>query len=85
MRDVLAQLGSLQALDGRLREQDLALEAAEQAYGLALQRYRAGLGTHLQVLVADTQVVAQRRQRADLAARANELDLNLVRALGGGH
>lgn len=85
MRDVVAQLTSLQALDGRLREQDLALAAAEDAYALALRRYRAGLGTFLQVLVADTQVVAQRRARADLAARAKELDLNLVRALGGGH
>lgn len=85
MRDVVAQLTSLQALDGRLREQDLALEAAGQGYALALERYRAGLGTQLQVLVADTQLVAQRRQRADLAARARELDLNLVRALGGGH
>ncbi|WP_026355055.1 efflux transporter outer membrane subunit [Massilia niastensis] len=85
MRDVVAQLTSIRAQETRLREQDLALAAAEQAYSVALQRYRGGLATFLQVLVADGQVVAQRRARADLAARANELDLNLVRALGGGH
>jgi len=84
LRDVLAQLTSLHWLDARLREQDAALDAAEQAWQLADQRYRAGVGNFLQVLVADQQVIAERGKRADLAARANELQLNLVRALGGG-
>jgi len=85
LRDVTAQLTSLRWLGERTREQDLALGAAEQAYDLAEQRYRAGLGNFVQVLIAETQVVAQRRAQAELAARANELDLNLVRALGGGY
>jgi NodT family efflux transporter outer membrane factor (OMF) lipoprotein len=85
MRDVVAQLISLHWLEQRVREEDQALEAAEQAYQLAAQRYRSGLGNFLQVLLADAQVVAQRRSRAELAARANELDVNLVRALGGGY
>jgi len=85
LRDVTAQLTSLHWLDTRVREQDAALAAAEQAYELAEQRYRAGLGNFVQVLIAETQVVAQRRGQAELAARANELDLNLVRALGGGY
>jgi NodT family efflux transporter outer membrane factor (OMF) lipoprotein len=85
MRDVVAQLTSLHWQEQRMRDEDAALDAAEQAYRLADQRYRAGLGNFLQVLVADAQVVAQRRSRADVAARANDLDLNLVRALGGGY
>ena len=85
LRDVAAQLTSLRWLDERVREQDAALAAAEQAYALAEQRYRAGLGNFVQVLIAETQVVAQRRAQADLAARANVLDVNLVRALGGGY
>lgn len=85
LRDVTAQLTSLRWLDDRAREQEQALAAAEQAYDLAEQRYRAGLGNFLQVLVAETQVVAQRRAQADLDARAYELDVNLVRALGGGY
>jgi outer membrane protein TolC len=85
LRDVVAQLTSLHWLDARLREQDQALDAAEQAWSLADQRYRAGLGNFLQVLIADAQVVAERGKRADLAGRANELDVNLVRALGGGY
>jgi outer membrane protein TolC len=85
MRDVVAQLTSLRWLAERMREQDAALDAAEQAYRLAEQRYRSGLGNFLQVLLADAEVIAQRRNRADLAARAQELDLNLIRALGGGY
>lgn len=85
LRDVTAQLTSLRWLDERVREQTQALDAAEQAYELAEQRYRAGLGNFLQVLVAETQVVAQRRAQVELDARAHELDVNLVRALGGGY
>lgn len=85
LRDVTAQLTSLRWLGERVREQELALAAAEQAYELAEQRYRAGLGNFVQVLIAETQVVAQRRAQAELDARAYELDVNLVRALGGGY
>jgi len=85
LRDVVAQLTSLHWLSERMREEDAALDAAEQAYRLAEQRYRSGLGNFLQVLLADTQVIAQRRSRAELATRAHELDLNLIRALGGGY
>jgi len=84
LRDVGAQLTSLRWLGERRREQDAALGAAEEAYALAEQRYRAGLGNFVQVLIAETQVVAQRRGQADLAARAYTLDVHLVRALGGG-
>lgn len=85
VRDVTAQLTSLHWLGERVREQDQALEAAEQAYALAEARYRAGLGNFVQVLLAETAVVAQRRGQAELAARALALDVNLVRALGGGY
>jgi NodT family efflux transporter outer membrane factor (OMF) lipoprotein len=85
LRDVVAQLTSMHWLDARLREQDAALAAAEQAWQLATDRYRAGLGNFLQVLVADQQLIAQRQARAELASRANDLDLALVRALGGGY
>jgi NodT family efflux transporter outer membrane factor (OMF) lipoprotein len=85
MRDVVAQLTSLRWSGERIREEDQALDAAEQAYQLASQRYRSGLGNFLQVLVAEAQVVNQRGSRADAVARATDIDLNLVRALGGGY
>jgi NodT family efflux transporter outer membrane factor (OMF) lipoprotein len=85
MRDVVAQLTSLHWLAERMRDEDEALAAAEEAFQLSMQRYRSGVGNFLQVLVAQAQVIAERRNRAELTARGNELDMNLVRALGGGY
>ena len=66
-------------------EQAAARKATDEAYGLAVVRYRAGLGNYLTVLTAQTQQLAQDRLNVDLAARAFELDVNLARALGGGY
>ena len=58
--------------------------AAEDAYAIARQRYAAGLGNYLQVLTAESTVLAQRRQQVDLAARALDVQALLAHALGGG-
>ena len=85
VRDAADQLGSLQSIEKQRREQAQAQAAAESAYDLATQRYRAGLGTYLTVLTAETNVLAQRRLTADLDARALDTQVALVRALGGGY
>ncbi|GAB3651990.1 efflux transporter outer membrane subunit [Ramlibacter alkalitolerans] len=77
-------VASLQSLARQLAEQRQALAAAEGAYDIALQRYRAGLGTFLNVLTAETAVLAQRRLGVDLAARVLDARVALYRALGGG-
>lgn len=78
-------LTSVQSIEGQLREQALALASAESAYELALQRYRAGLGSYLTVLTAETNVLAQRKTDNDLKARALDSQALLARALGGGY
>jgi NodT family efflux transporter outer membrane factor (OMF) lipoprotein len=85
VRDVVSQLTSIQWLQERRQQQTQALNTAREAYDLALRRYRSGLGNYLQVLVAENQVLAQKHASIDLDARAFELDVNLVRALGGGY
>jgi NodT family efflux transporter outer membrane factor (OMF) lipoprotein len=85
VRDVVSQLTSIQWLQERRQYQAQALAAARQAYDLAVGKYRAGLGNYLQVLIAEGQVLVQQRAQIDLDARAIELDINLVRALGGGY
>ena len=50
-----------------------------------MQRYSAGLGNYLNVLSSETAVLAQRRLQVDLAARALDTQVALVRALGGGY
>ncbi len=78
-------LASLRSLARQRAEQRQAEVAAEGAYDIALQRYKAGLGTFLDVLTAETTVLAQRRLGVDLAARVLDARVALYRALGGGY
>jgi NodT family efflux transporter outer membrane factor (OMF) lipoprotein len=78
-------LAAVQSVGRQQGEQRQALEAAESAYEIAVQRYRAGLGTYLNVLAAESAVLAQRRLGVDLAARALDARVALYRGLGGGY
>ncbi|MBI2768848.1 MAG: efflux transporter outer membrane subunit [Burkholderiales bacterium] len=84
IHEVADQLASGQSITRQQAEQRQAQEAAESAYQIALQRYQAGLGNYLNVLTAETAVLAQRRLGVDLAARALDTQVALIRALGGG-
>ena len=85
VRDVADQVASSQAIARQQTEQRAAQESAEGAYEIAVQRYKAGLGTYLNVLTAETSVLAQRRLAVDLAGRALDTQVALIRALGGGY
>ena len=85
VHDAADQLSSLRSVDRQQAEQARAQAAAESAYDLATQRYKAGLGTYLTVLNAEAAVLNQRRQAADLKARALDTQIALIRALGGGY
>lgn len=76
---------SLQSLARQQAEQRQALASAEGAYDIAVQRYKAGLGTYLNVLSAESSVLNQRRLGVDLAARVLDARVALFRALGGGY
>jgi NodT family efflux transporter outer membrane factor (OMF) lipoprotein len=85
VHDLADAVTSIRGLARTSAEQAVARKAIDEAYDLAVVRYRAGLGNYLTVLTAQTQQLAQDRLDADLAARAFELDVNLNRALGGGY
>jgi len=85
VRDVADALASIDGLSHVSVEQAQARAATTDAYNLAILRYEAGLGNYLTVLTAQVQQLVQDRLDADLKARAFELDVNLVRALGGGY
>jgi NodT family efflux transporter outer membrane factor (OMF) lipoprotein len=78
-------ISSLRAIAMQQREQAQAQAAAESAFDLATQRFRAGLSTYLVVLSAEAGVLNQRRQAVDLKARAWDAQITLIRALGGGY
>ena len=84
VHEVQDALKSAQSIAAQQAEQRTAQAAAESAYDIAQQRYKAGLTNYLQVLASETAVLAQRRQAVDLAARALDNQASLARALGGG-
>ena len=85
LREAADAVATLQALQGQQAAQALADTAAERAHALALQRFQAGLGSSLHVLVADAAVLAQRRAAVDLKSRQLAAEVALARALGGGY
>jgi len=85
VRDVADQISSLQSIARQQSLQGQAQEAAESAYDVAVQRYKAGLGTYLVVLNAEANVLNQRRAATELKARTLDTQVALIRSLGGGY
>jgi len=74
--------------DGLVKESDearIAEDAAQSAYSISRERYRAGLDNYLTVLSSENQVFFTQSLRAQLLARELNLTADLVRALGGGY
>ena len=78
-------IDALRLLGRETTQQRQARDAIDAAYDLAVQRYRAGMGNYLTVLIAQTGVLTQARLDTDLRFRAYQLDADLAYALGGGY
>ncbi|MFA4913761.1 MAG: TolC family protein, partial [Burkholderiaceae bacterium] len=85
VRQVADALDALRLLADERSAQTQARTSIEAAYALALDRYKAGLGNYLTVLIAQNDVMAQAQRDTDLRMRAYQLDADLARALGGGY
>jgi NodT family efflux transporter outer membrane factor (OMF) lipoprotein len=84
LRETADTVTSQKALVDRLAQSRSALASYETALRLAQRRYENGLSTYLDVLTAQESVVNARLTVAQLETRAFTLDVQLVRALGGG-
>ncbi|RFO98922.1 RND transporter [Rhodoferax lacus] len=83
VHEVADRITSAQAVRRQQAEQATAQSATESAYAIAQQRYKAGLSNYLNVLSAEAPLLAQRRQRVDLAARALDAQVQILHAIGG--
>jgi NodT family efflux transporter outer membrane factor (OMF) lipoprotein len=85
VRQVVDQLVAMQWLTEQRAQIQLAVAAAQDAYTLALDQYRANYGNYLQVLIVDLQLLSLLHTQASLETQAMELDVNLNQSLGGGY
>jgi NodT family efflux transporter outer membrane factor (OMF) lipoprotein len=82
---VADQITAVRAVQQQLADQANALAAAEDAFRLTLDRYRAGLTSYLDVLVNEERLLAERLNHVRLQGRSLALAVGTIRALGGGY
>lgn len=83
VQEVADQISTAQSVARQRLDQKQAQQLAEKAHELAMARFKAGLGSYLTVLSAESAVISQRHRSIDLLTQALDNQLNLIRALGG--
>ena len=85
LHDVADAAVSARALQPRIDATKAAWVAAARARDSIKERYEGGLSNYLDVLSSEDSLIGAQRQLADIQARAFTLDIELIRALGGGY
>lgn len=83
-QDVESQLSDLDYLQQQQVAEDQAVDAATRALAQSASRYRNGQSSQLEVLDAQRQQLAIRRQALKVRAAQYQSTVGLIRALGGG-
>jgi NodT family efflux transporter outer membrane factor (OMF) lipoprotein len=84
LREVADAVHSARSLDAQIVSATQARDAAQAAWDIATSRYKAGLGTQLDVLAAQRPLLESDRQLTVLRAQRLAASIDLDRALGGG-
>jgi len=84
VNQVAAQVDDLRSLDAQVGDAESARASAEQAYKLAMQRYRAGVGNFLEALSVRQELIAAEQQVAAMQTSRSNAWAMLNEALGGG-
>lgn len=85
VNEVADDVSALQSLKQQIAAQRRAQTAAEDAWELALQRYKAGIGSYLEALSVRQQLLQANRGMAALQAQQVDRSVQLIQALGGGY
>lgn len=83
-QDVEDNLAALRILEGEATTQEVAVAAARRSLSLSEQRYRGGLVNYLEVLTAQSTLLADQRTQVDILRRRIDASVLLIKALGGG-
>ena len=85
VNDVADDLSGLKWLQDQVTAQQHALDAANEAWTLAEQRYKAGVGNYLDALTVRQQLLVAEQRMASLKAQQVDLSVQLIQSLGGGY
>lgn len=83
-QEVEDNLAALRILEEEAAVQDEVVQAARQAVDLTVNQYRAGVVSYLNVITAQTTLLANERTAANILGRRLTASVALIKALGGG-
>jgi NodT family efflux transporter outer membrane factor (OMF) lipoprotein len=76
-------LAASQELSDEARVQEAAVKSSERALRIAMDRYKGGAVSYLEVVTAQSTALANERIAADIARRQMDASVALIKALGG--
>ncbi|MFK2873255.1 efflux transporter outer membrane subunit [Dyella lipolytica] len=76
---------ALASLQVQIDAQQRALDAANDAWTLAEQRYKAGIGSYLEALSVRQELLIAQERMASLHAEQTDYSVQIIQALGGGY
>ena len=76
---------ALASLQVQIDAQQRALDAANDAWTLAEQRYKAGIGSYLEALSVRQELLIAQQRMATLHAEQTDYSVQMIQALGGGY
>lgn len=76
---------ALRSLQIQIDAQQRALDAANDAWTLAEQRYKAGIGSYLEALSVRQELLVAQERMAALHAEQTDHSVQMIQALGGGY
>jgi len=82
--EVEDNLSTLRILSQELRQQNAAAASSQQNLASASARYQAGLDSYLNVITAQTTLLANQRTAVNLRMQQLTASVQLIKALGGG-
>jgi NodT family efflux transporter outer membrane factor (OMF) lipoprotein len=82
--EVEDQLATLRVLEHEATAQQAAVAAADRSLELSNNRYKGGIATYLEVIVAQNAALTNRRVAVSILARQLTASVLLIKALGGG-
>jgi NodT family efflux transporter outer membrane factor (OMF) lipoprotein len=83
-QEVEDNLAALRILEREAREQQETTASAQESLQLFTNRYQGGVDNYLQVITAQTVLLANQRNDIDIERRRMDASVLLVKAIGGG-